>query len=219
MIWFKSTFCLRQKKMVEEAEDFSRLHYLMQQSDYLTTFLLIHSTLSRILGIPNNKSQKSTKFSTKTQCTHTRECPQKLTQAWIIHRSPKSILIPTYPQNSKETMYKVNTQLSPVRVQIRAQFINNNSIKTTIPSVKRLALTRTRMITLDRSCRNLETESLRLHSPWVYLVILSSEEVKEESNYNNSSNSLSWWEGCYSITVHNHHLLLSSRLNYILGQR
>jgi hypothetical protein len=80
MILFKSTFYLQQIKMDQEVEDFSKLLYLMQQSDYWTTFLLIHSIRSRILGIPINKSRKNTNFYIKTQCNHIRECPLKLTQ-------------------------------------------------------------------------------------------------------------------------------------------
>jgi hypothetical protein len=79
MILFKSTFYPQQKKMDQEAEDFSRLLYLMQQSACWTTFLLIHSTRSRILGILINKSRKNTNFYIKIQCNHIRECPPKLT--------------------------------------------------------------------------------------------------------------------------------------------
>jgi len=79
MILFKSTFYHLQKKMDQEAEDFSRLQYLMQQSAYLTTSLLIHSIQNKILAIPNNKSPKNTNFYIKTQCSHTRECPLRLT--------------------------------------------------------------------------------------------------------------------------------------------
>jgi hypothetical protein len=85
-------------------------------------------------------------------------------------------------------MFKVNTQRSMATVLIRVQSINNNS-KTTTHSVKPLAMTRTHTITQGRSCLNWEVESLRLHSLWVYLVILSSEVVREESNHNSSSNS------------------------------
>lgn len=152
MILFKSTFYHLQKKMDQEAEDFSRLQYLMQQSAYLTTSLLIHSIRSKILAIPNNKSPKNTNFYIKTQCSHTRECPLRLTLVWIIHRPLKSILIPTYPPNSKETMFKVNTQRSTETAQILAQFINNS--KTTIHSVKPLAMTRIRTITQGRSCHS-----------------------------------------------------------------
>jgi hypothetical protein len=189
MILFKSTFYLQQIKMDPEAGDFSRLQYLMQQSVYWTTFLLIHSIRSRILGIPINKSRKNTNFYIKIQCNHIRECPPKLTLVWITQRPLKSILILTYPQNSKETMFKVNIQLSTVMVQIHEQFINNNNSKTTTHSVRLLGMTRTPTIIQGRSCLNWEVESLRLHTLWVYLVNLSSEEAKEESKHNSSSNS------------------------------
>ena len=213
MILFKSTFYHQQKKMDQEAEDFSRLQYSMQQNAYLTTFLLILCIQSRILGIPNNKSPKNTNFYIKTQCNHIRECPQRSTLAWIINKSLKSILILTYPPNSKETMFKVNTQRSTEKAQIRAQYINNS--KTTIHSVKPLAMSRILTITQGKSCLSLEVEFLRLHSLWAYLVILSSEEVKEVSNHSN--NSQSWWAACFNTTVHSPRLWLSSRPNSTLA--